>query len=100
MGKRNLHTMTLFPPGEDVTIFAPTDDAFEKMTVGQANDLSSDPEVARKTVLGHILDKFMCCAGIHRRGPFLDDSNKRMMTGEPRVIRRSRGDRSADALSH
>jgi len=79
--------------GEDVTIFAPTDDAFEKMTVGQANDLSSDPEVARKTVLGHILDKFMCCAGIHRRGPFLDDSNKRMMTGEPRVIRRSRGDR-------
>ena len=76
-----------------VTIFAPVDAAFDLLSTLQLKELGSNPEAARKVVLGHIMKKFTCCAGINRRSPFLDTANKRMMSGEARVVRMSRADR-------
>ena len=76
-----------------VTIFAPVDAAFDLLSVAQLKELQSNPETARKVVLGHIMKKFTCCAGINRRSPFLDTANKRMLSGDARVVRQSRADR-------
>merc|ERR1712038_1608581 len=76
-----------------VTIFAPKNVAFEDVRPNQKDKMFEDKAVAEKVVRGHILNKFLCCAGIRRRNPFFNTATKVMLDEKARVVRKSRGDR-------
>lgn len=76
-----------------VTIFAPTNSAFSNLEAEVKASLFEDKERAAKTVRGHILHSFLCCAGIRRRNPFFNTATRVMVNEHARVVRKSRGDR-------
>jgi len=76
-----------------VTIFAPKNVAFEDVRPNQKDKMFEDKALAEKVVRGHVLNKFLCCAGIRRRNPFFNTATKVMLDQRARVVRKSRGDR-------
>jgi uncharacterized surface protein with fasciclin (FAS1) repeats len=83
-------------PTELITLFAPTNAAFNKLNDEQKERLlgqDAEKEVAAKTVRHHIVRGMLCCAGIPRRNPLFDQSS-RVTAGRDIVsVRRSRGGR-------
>jgi len=79
--------------GDSVTIFAPTNAAFSNLGPEVKKGLFEDKERAAKTVRGHVLHNFLCCAGIRRRNPFFNTATRVMLNKHARVVRKSRGDR-------
>merc|ERR1712066_144972 len=64
---------------ELITLFAPTNEAFNKLTNDQEHRLigpDAVKELAAKTVRHHIVRGMLCCAGIPRRNPLFDQSSK------------------------
>jgi len=76
-----------------VTIFAPTNEAFDDLRPKKKAKILADKDKAEKVVRGHILNQFLCCAGIRRRNPFFNTATKVMLDKKARVVRKSRGDR-------
>lgn len=83
-------------PTELITLFAPTNAAFDKLNDEQKEILlgqDAEKEAAAKTVRHHIVRGMLCCAGIPRRNPLFDQSS-RVTAGRDIVsVRRSRGGR-------
>jgi len=81
---------------ELITLFAPTNSAFNKLSEDQEQALlgpDAEKEMAAKTVRHHIVRGMLCCAGIPRRNPLFDQSS-RVTAGRDIVsVRRSRGGR-------
>merc|ERR1712226_1138314 len=81
---------------ELITLFAPTNTAFNGLTTEQEKKLlgsEAEKDVAAKTVRHHIVRGMLCCAGIPRRNPLFDQSS-RVTAGRGIVsVRRSRGGR-------
>jgi len=81
---------------ELITLFAPTNAAFSKLTSDQEERIlgpDAEKELAAKTVRHHIVRGMLCCAGIPRRNPLFDQSS-RVTAGRDIVsVRRSRGGR-------
>jgi len=73
----------------DVTLLAPTDEAFEQLGTEQFEKLFGDQEHAAETVKGHLLPEVLCCAGITRNHPFLNTRKKRTSGGNIINMRRS-----------
>jgi uncharacterized surface protein with fasciclin (FAS1) repeats len=83
-------------PTELITLFAPTNAAFDNLKDEQKKILfgeDAEKEAAAKTVRHHIVRGMLCCAGIPRRNPLFDQSS-RVTAGRDIVsVRRSRGGR-------
>jgi len=75
-----------------MTMLAPTEGAFLNIDEDLKNEIFADKEVAAQVVKHHMLKEMLCCAGITRKIPFLDQSTRFTMLEDDLVsVRRSNG---------
>lgn len=74
------------------TVFAPTNEAFEKVGQETLDTLEKDPDKLQELLRRHVVEETLCCAGIFKRHWF-DHSHVRTLAGDHLKLSRDKENR-------
>ncbi|NP_001191507.1 fasciclin-like protein precursor [Aplysia californica] len=81
------------------TVFAPNNEAFDKIDSEKLDALAKDPEMLADTLRRHVFENTLCCAGIFR-GSWFARPQVRVLSGDKLKLSRDRSGRPKIGHAH